>query len=68
MQRQLEALQSQLSQLKLTKEAKKAESLGEDAAGERARAEERLKMLIRRCELYVKRHQILKEIRRRDVS
>lgn len=32
------------------------------AAEEKRRAEERLKRLIRRCELYIRRHQMLREM------
>ena len=38
----------------------------EGRAAERRRAEQRLRRLICRCELYVKRHQLLKQLRKQN--
>lgn len=61
-QTQIQELQSTLKTLSVNaKGGKEPESLSERQV-EKERAERRLKMLIRRCELYVKRHQMLKEM------
>ena len=59
-QRELESLQSQLKHSKQDHTHMKTPV---STATEVAAAEERLRILIRRCDLYVKRHQILKQLR-----
>lgn len=63
-QSEVENLQSKLAQLELSSIPEN--SIAEDNASakvtEKQRAEERLKKIIYRCEMYVKRHQMLKEM------
>ncbi len=62
----MECLQSELAKLELSRLPKC--TAGDEGSGvkpqksEKQRAEEHLKRLIRRCDLYVQRHKMLKEM------
>ena len=69
MQNKLRQAQSELATLKEQEEAEENSDIptsshdeSVNVAEEKRKTEERLKRLIRRCELYIKRHQMLKEM------
>ena len=60
-QNELAALQLQLAKMQ-TSQAGEEDTTNQEPLRERQKAEERLQRIIRRCELYVQRHQMLKEM------
>ena len=58
---ELATLQQQQNQIEENSTSEKEKTMCE-VADEKKRVERRLKRLIRRCDLYVKRHQILREM------
>ena len=60
-QNELAALQLQLAKMR-TSQAVEEDDTEQESLREKQRAEERLQRIIRRCELYVQRHQMLKEM------
>ena len=61
-QNELAALQLQLARLKTTSPAEEDSTSTQELLREKQKAERRLQRIIRRCELCVQRHQILKEM------
>jgi len=60
-QNELAALQLQLAKMQ-TSQAGEEDTTDQEPLREKQKAEERLQRIIRRCELYVQRHQMLKEM------
>lgn len=60
----MKSLQCELAQLELagTTEQSNAKERVSTVVSEKQRAEERLKIIIQRCEMYVQRHQMLKRM------
>ena len=59
----MECLQSELAKLQLTENTERSERARvKPQKSEKQRTEERLKRLIQRCDMYVRRHQMLKEM------
>lgn len=64
LQAEMECLQAELAKLELTdnRVAEKREATVRSKKSEKQETEARLKMLIRRCDMYVQRQQMLKEM------